>query len=343
MSRRVPVRRAGPESPPGPPDQGGGRADIAAPVALGLALIGGVLIATQSRINAQLGADLGQPLVAALVSNSVGLTALTIVFVLRRGTRAALRRTLRSGLPWWRYLGGLCGSVLVGGATLIVPTLGVAVFTVGIVAGQTSGGLAVDRIGLGPGGRRPVTVLRVVGATLALVAVAVSELSHGVGDVAAPWLVAGAAGIGVLSAIQQALNGSLQRVAGDPFAPAGVNFVVGTIGLLAAVAVVVIVDGAPLHAWPGDWWLYIGGLLGVGTVVTAVLAVRRLGVLRLGLGTIAGQLTTAVILDVVTPASGRTITASVVLGVLLTFVAVAIAGWAPRRVASPDRGGTLGR
>jgi transporter family-2 protein len=336
MIERDPVHRIASDPRPDRAGPAHEKADIATPVALGLALLGGVLIATQSRINAQLGADLGQPLVAALVSNSVGLTALTIVFVLRRSTRAALARTLRSGLPWWRYLGGLCGSVLVGGATLIVPTLGVSVFTVGIVAGQTSGGLAVDRAGLGPGGRRPVTGLRVAGGLLALVAVAVSELSHGTGDVTAPWLVVAAAGIGMLSAIQQALNGSLQRVARDAFAPAGVNFVVGTIGLAVAVTVVVIVDGAPLHAWPAHWWLYIGGLLGVGTVLTAVLAVRRLGVLRLGLGTIAGQLTTAVILDIVTPASTRTLTASVVLGVLLTFVAVAIAGWVPRRPA-PDR------
>jgi len=29
----------------------------------------------------------------------------------------------------------------------------VALLTVGLVAGQTSGGLVVDRVGLGPGGR----------------------------------------------------------------------------------------------------------------------------------------------------------------------------------------------
>lgn len=36
---------------------------------------------------------------------------------------------------------------------LTLGTIGVAVFTVGLVAGQTMSSLAVDRAGIGPGGR----------------------------------------------------------------------------------------------------------------------------------------------------------------------------------------------
>ncbi|WP_423784479.1 DMT family transporter, partial [Francisella tularensis] len=55
-----------------------------------------------------------------------------------------------------------------------VGVLGVALFTVGIVAGQVVGGLVLDRIGLGPGGRVMLTVPRMFGAVLAVIAVAVS-------------------------------------------------------------------------------------------------------------------------------------------------------------------------
>lgn len=309
-----------------------GRAETT--IALVVAVLSGSLIAIQARINSQLGSDLDQPLLASVISNGGGLIVLAGAYFLRRRTRENLRRALRSGLPWWRYLGGACGAVLVAGGPLLVPTLGVALFTVGMVAGQTAGGIGVDRIGLAPGGRRPVTGVRLFGGGLAILAVAVAESGGSGGQLSIP-LVLAAAGLGLSAAIQTAINGSVRQAAGDPVVATTVNFVVGTAALLVVYGLVVAVDVPDIARWPGQWWLYIGGLLGIGIVSAGVFAVRSLGVLRVVLSVIAGQLAAAVVLDAVVPTKGSEVDAGVLGGVVLTFIAVAVAGRTSRRKPLP--------
>jgi transporter family-2 protein len=49
-------------------------------------------------------------------------------------------------------------------------------------------------------------------------------------------------------------------------------------------------------------------------------------VLRLGLATVAGQTTGALVIDLIAPAPGEAVTAATVVGVVLTLAAVAISG-----------------
>lgn len=312
-------------------------AGTALPVAgaLVIAAAGGGFLAAQSRLNAQLGADVGQPLIAALVSNGIGVTIGLIAVACSARVRAGVLRLRGSGLRWWEYAGGLCGASLVAGAVIVVPHLGVALFTVGLVAGQTGGGLLCDRFGLAPGGRRPITAPRVAGAAIAIAAVAVADLLGGDAHVSVPYLLLSAL-LGIASALQGALNGRLRRATVEPLASVTVNGLVGTAGLLVALAIVAAVHGVRVDMWPGSWWEYAGGPMGVLIVFSAVFTVRSLGVLRLALMTIAGQLTTAVVLDQVTPAHGRGLTAGTATGVLLTFVAVAVAGYTRRRRPGGD-------
>ena len=69
-------------------------------------------------------------------------------------------------------------------------------------------------------------------------------------------------------------------------------------------------------------------------------AVQTLGVLRLGLATVAGQTTGALVIDLIAPAPGEAVTVATVLGVVLTMVAVAISGRGPaaRRRRRPPGG-----
>jgi transporter family-2 protein len=66
----------------------------------------------------------------------------------------------------------------------------------------------------------------------------------------------------------------------------------------------------------------------------AAVTVRILGVLRLGLATVAGQLVGAIVLDLVAPAQGHGVAPATVVGALLTFVAVGISGRAPRSASA---------
>lgn len=311
-------------APPAPPRSG------TATLALSAAVASGALVALQQRINGELKTALGDALLTALVSFGTGLVAVVAVVLARPAARAAVAR-VRS-VPWVQRLGGLGGASLVAVGAAAAPEIGVALLTVGLVAGQTSGGLLVDRFGLGPSGGHALTVPRVAGAVLCLLAVGISVLGEGARS-ADPLLLVLVVAAGFAIAVQQALNGRVRATTGDAGVATLVNFVVGTValglGLLASAAV----TGLEVGGWPGpgQWWLYTGGPMGAAFVAVAALTVKRLGVLRLGLAVISGQLIGALLLDLAAPVHDAQVDLLTVVGVALTLVAVAVSGRAVRR------------
>ena len=304
-------------------------------LALAAAVGSGALVAVQARVNAGLAESLDDPLLAAVVSFATGLVAVVAIVLARPAARAAWARV--RDVPIWHRLGGLGGASLVAVGAFAAPRIGVALLTVGLVAGQTSGGLAVDKLGLGPGGQHALSLPRVGGAVLCLVAVLVSVLGKGAGE-ASPVLLTLVVAAGFLISIQQALNGRVRRQTGDAGVATLVNFVVGLTALVAAYLLVGAVAGWDVEAWPGpgEWWLYVGGPLGATFVAVAAVIVRTLGVLRLGLAVIAGQLLGAIALDLSVPAAEHGVAAATLLGAALTFVAVGVSGLPQRtRTASP--------
>jgi transporter family-2 protein len=288
----------------------------------------GLALAGQTRINGELAVRIGDGIAAATISFGTGLAVLAVLVPLtargRRGLRA-VRSALQAGrLRWWHLLGG---------QGLTVATLGVAVFTVALVAGQSASGLAVDRAGLGPGGTEPVTARRVAGAVLCVAAVAVAladrlDAPRALGLAALPLL----AGFGI--AWQQAVNGRVRVAAGGSTWPATfINFSTGTAALLVAFGVGAAVRGWPDGALPAEPWLYTGGLLGVVVIATAAAVVQVTGVLLLGLSAIAGNVIGAVLLDLLAPTVGPP-AANTYAGAALTLVAVVIAAYPHRRAAA---------
>jgi transporter family-2 protein len=274
----------------------------------------------QARINGDLGARLHDGVAAALISFGSGFLVLTVIVGLapsvRRGLRDLRAAVGRGDLRWWQLLGGTCGAVLVMSQGVTVATLGVAVFSVALVAGQTGSSLLVDRLGLGPTGRHPLTAGRVVGAALAVVAVLVAVADQ-FGRPAALALAALPALAGIGTSWQAAVNGLVRDHAGAALPAAFVNFAAGTAALVVAFAADVALRGWPTGPLPRQLWLYLGGCIGVGFIAVSASIVRHTGVLLLSLGTIAGQLLTATALDRATPTT--------LLGVGLTLVAVLIA------------------
>ncbi|GAP30196.1 hypothetical protein NSK11_contig00074-0031 [Nocardia seriolae] len=293
----------------------------------------GAAVAVQSRINGELGHRLGDGIAAATISFGSGLLILAVVFALSGQLRAGVGRVrvaLGSGeLRWWQLLGGLSGAYFVACQGLTVATIGVTAFTVATVAGQLVSSLVVDRLGWGPSGRTPVTAWRIGAAVLGLVAVVLAVTGRnglgvrtgGHGGVSV-LLVALPLVAGLLVAWQQAVNGRV-GVVGGPFSATLANFATGTAALVAIEAGVLLRRGG-FGQLPGEPWLYLGGLIGIVFVALAVLAVRWIGVLLLGLSSVAGQLLASLVLDVVAP-SGAGLSVSAVVGCALTFVAVAVA------------------
>ncbi|HEX7305196.1 DMT family transporter [Lentzea sp.] len=286
-----------------------------------LAAAGGVAIAVQARVNSSLAESLHNGLLAALVSFAGGWFVLLAVVLSRRSGRDGLLR-LRAALAhrrirWWECVGGISGAVLVGSQGLAVATIGVAVFTVAVVIGQVVSSMVVDNLGVGPGEPKPVTKTRVVGAAVGVIAVTIA-VSDRFTSPGALWLAVLPLVAGLLMGWQQAVNGLVREAADNSAATILVNFSVGTVAL--ALVNAVTWSGVP-GAFPSDPWLYVGGLLGILGVGGAIVSVRFIGVLMVGLCGVSGQLLGAVLLDAV---SGH-LALTTAVGVVLTLVSVGVA------------------
>ncbi|MCS5495933.1 DMT family transporter [Cnuibacter physcomitrellae] len=274
-------------------------------LAVVVAFVCGALMATQSRVNGELGTRLGDGFSASVLSFGSGLVIVTVILLLMPSGRRGLRRiapAVREGrLPVWPLFGGLSGAFFVLTQSIASVAVGISVFTIAFVGGLTASGLLVDRLGLGPGGRRPITTRRALGAALAVAAVVWSVSAHIRVDIPV-WLLLLPLIAGFVNAIQQGGNGRLGAAVGSGVTSTFVNFVMGTAGLVIALVIHAAVAGTGLPtAYPGDWWLYTGGVLGVAFIFGLATAVRVTGVLILGLCTVAGQLTGALVLDLALP------------------------------------------
>ncbi len=299
---------------------------------LPLAVAAGLLIPVQGRINGALGTVLDDGIAAAVVSFSVGLIVMiTVSLTFPRG-RSGLVRILpalrqRRFPPFYALAGGI-GAFFVFAQSFTVGILGVALFTVATVTGQTISGLVVDRMGIGPAGRKSITGIRVLGSLLTIGSVlwAVSPRlagpdggGTGVGPLLVTLLVPITAGL--LVSFQQAMNGTATVHYGTPIATTLVNFIAGFAVLGCAWLIKLAVAG-PGNALPDQWWYYLGGPLGCVFIGVGALLVRSLGVLITGLGMIAGQLLGSLALDLVLPVPGSVVALPTVLGTFLTLIAI---------------------
>jgi transporter family-2 protein len=100
---------------------------------------------------------------------------------------------------------------------------------------------------------------------------------------------------GGLVAMQAPINSGLGKGVGT-FAAATISFIVGT----AVLLLITLVSSSNVHlsgAGGLSWYYFTGGLLGAAYVTTVLVSVRTLGAGGVTAATIAGQLTTAVVLD----------------------------------------------
>ncbi|RAS68850.1 transporter family-2 protein [Lentzea atacamensis] len=285
-----------------------------------LAAVGGVAIAVQGRVNGTLAQSLQNGFLAALISFGGGWLVLVVVVLSRQSGRdglARLRESLVSRrIRWWECVGGLSGAFLVASQGIAIATIGVAVFTVAVVVGQVVSSLVVDRSGMGPGEPKPFTVTRGLGAAVGVVAVVVA-VSHRFTSPGSLWLAVLPLVAGLLMGWQQAVNGLVREAAGHSVTTILVNFTTGT----AALLLVNLVAARRVAEFPAQWWLYLGGLLGIVGVGGAIVSVRFIGVLMVGLCAVCGQLVGAVLLDAF---SGH-LALPTVIGVVLTLVSVGVA------------------
>ena len=296
-----------------------------------LAALSGVLIALQARANGELSHLLNNSIEAALVSFGSGLIIIAVISLFHPGIKGGIRNlhsavTLKR-IPRWRLFAGMLGGSFVALQTHIVPLVGVAIYSVAAIAGQTAVSLVVDRIGLTGGGVKHISLRRVLAAVVTVGAVFLSVLDRLDAANFAPWAVAFAVGAGALVGVQRALNGQINEFTEQSAATSYLNFIMGTSFLLVLLIVGTIINGDELAPLPsGPWWIYTGGVIGVIYIAFTSTIVQHLGVLTFTMFSVGGNLLGSLLIDIFSPSEGVHISWYLVTGICVTYIGVLING-----------------
>ncbi|MFI6317734.1 DMT family transporter [Nonomuraea sp. NPDC050556] len=274
-------------------------------VLLAASLIIGGLLALQASVNLQLTRAVGTPYGASTLQLAIAAAALAIVTWAAGGWGAL---ALVGEAEPWKLLGGLASPIYITSAILLFPRLG-ALTSVGLfVTGQVTASLVLDLGGLLGVPRSPVSAGVMLGA-LAVLAGIIMVIRGQRGDAQpgapAPSARAGWMALGVLAGavlpVQGAVNAALRADLGDPFATALVSFVVATLAIALATALLLVARRTPrprvrpLAVMP--WWGWLGGIAAANYVTVTFLAMPAIGGAATIALTVTGQQLTSALID----------------------------------------------
>ncbi len=131
-----------------------------------LAFSAGAVLPLQAGINSQLRTYAGSPLIATFISFLVGTLLLFAMALALRLPWPSV--SVLAQAPWWAWLGGLLGAILVFLAIVLAEELGAAVMVALIITGQMIVSLVLDHYGLVGYPRNPLSPARVIGTVLLL-------------------------------------------------------------------------------------------------------------------------------------------------------------------------------
>lgn len=109
-------------------------------------VMAGALVPVQAGINASLRHFLPHPVWAAVTNFTVGLAVLSLAAVAMQAPLPAAAQVAKA--PWWYWLGGSMGAVLVLSGILFSHRLGAATFVGCIILGQLTASVVCDHFGL---------------------------------------------------------------------------------------------------------------------------------------------------------------------------------------------------
>jgi len=297
----------------------------------GLAALSGVMIALQARANGELSYRLDNAPQAALVSFSSGLFFITIYAIfspkIKEGIKR-LRSAVSSGeIPKIRLLAGSLGGAFVALQTSVVPLIGVALYSVASIAGQSAVSLLVDRIGLTGGGVKLISPRRIAAAFITVIAVLVSVLDKLEADNFQLFALLLAVIAGALVGVQRALNGQINEHSQNSYTTSLLNFITGTSFLTLFIIILITLGRVEVQPLPiGSWWIYTGGVIGVIYIAASSLIVQHLGVLTFTLFSVGGQLIASLLLDIYSPTQGVSVSWYLVSGIAMTYIGVLVGG-----------------
>jgi bacterial/archaeal transporter family-2 protein len=307
-----------------------------------LAALSGLMIALQARANGELSHRLNNGLEAALVSFGSGLIIIAVIAAfnpaIKEGIRNLRAAVANKEIAQWKLLAGALGGSFVAIQTHIVPLIGVAIYSVASIAGQTAMSLIVDRIGLTGGGKKLISKRRVAAAVLTVLAVFVSVFDRIDAKNLSLFAVVLGCIAGAVVGVQRALNGQINEHSHQSFTTSLLNFITGTSLLMILILGGVLIGKIELVPLPaGPWWIYTGGVIGVIYIAFTSTIVQHLGVLTFTLFSVGGQLVGSLVIDLISPTNGVNVSAYLVTGIVMTYLGVIAGGVSSSRVQKPKR------
>jgi transporter family-2 protein len=296
-----------------------------------LAALSGFMIALQARANGELSHRLDNGLQAALVSFGSGLVIIAVIALfnpsIKEGVRTLRGAVRTKAIPTWTLFAGMLGGSFVAVQTQIVPLIGVAIYSVASIAGQSAISLVVDRIGLTGGGKKAITPRRIAAAFVTVFAVFISVADRLDGRSLSIAAVLLGVLAGAIVGVQRALNGQINEHSHQSFTTSLLNFAMGTTFLLILLIAVMLIGGMKLSPLPaGPWWIYTGGVIGVIYIAFTSTIVQHLGVLTFTLISVGGQLVGSLLIDLFSPTDGVQVSVYLVSGIILTYLGVLVGG-----------------
>lgn len=307
-----------------------------------LAALSGAMIAVQARVNGELSHQINNGLQAAFVSFGSGLLIILLITPfssqIKEGIVNLRSAVKKKEIARWKLFAGALGGSFVAIQTQIVPLIGVAIYSVASIAGQTAMSLIVDRIGLTGGGKKLISPRRVLAAVLTVIAVLVSVWDRIDANNLSMFAVTAGGIAGAIVGVQRALNGQINEYSHQSFTTSLLNFITGTSFLMVLIAIGLIIGSNELSPLPSNpWWIYTGGVIGVIYIAFTSTIVQHLGVLTFTLFSVGGQLVGSLVIDLVSPTKGVSVSAYLVTGIVMTYAGVIAGGVGSSRVKKPQK------
>lgn len=140
-----------------------------------MAVLSGCLSASITGAYAQLASIVGNPVQATTVAFFVATVAL-LLFCTCMGKTQLVGKAFSRNYPWWMWMGGLCGAIIVFGNAWLVPKVGVGAFTMALLVGQLGLSMLMEHRGWLGAPRKQITWPQIVGILLMLAGVALIRL-----------------------------------------------------------------------------------------------------------------------------------------------------------------------
>ncbi len=296
-----------------------------------LAIFAGFLLPVQTSVNSRLRGTVGAPLAASTISFAVGTASLLALTLAVDGARWPSL----GGLPWWMFLGGAFGVVVLTANIVLLPRLGALSTAILPIVGQVVMGLLIDAFGWFRSPVVELSFIRVIGAALVLggtlaAAGVLDQVREGAwsgkDSGASLWFWRlFAVACGMLASSQTAVNGQLGVNVGSPVLAAFISFSVGLSTLIALL----LITRTPIR-WNrqvgGTWWMWTGGVLGATLVYLNAALAPILGTGLTVMGVLLGMMIASLMIDSLglMGTLRRRVSGRQVAGVLVMLIGVAL-------------------